>query len=179
MEAYTWKVWIFGPKAITGAILIAAFWAAGAIIQSALGRIASRSDPERRNVLLLAGRTTKGVLICIGAISALGTWGVNVTSLVAGLGLVGFALGFALRDALSNLLAGALILIYRPVRSGDHITVAGLEGDVAQIDLRYTMLQAEGKKILIPNSLLFSNSIVVRTAGKEGEEAEKVGQDKT
>ena len=70
---------------------------------------------------------------------------------MAGLGLTGFALGFAFRDVLSNLLAGFLILLYRPFRRSDLIDVTGLEEAVAQIDLRHTILDASDNKILIPN----------------------------
>jgi len=105
-------------------------------------------------------------LIVFGAVTALGTLGINVSALVAGLGLVGFALGFALMDIISNLLAWTLILIYRPFQHNDHISVAGFEGIVTEIDLRYITLQAEGKKILIPNSKLFTNAISVLDAKK-------------
>ncbi|MFA7098279.1 MAG: mechanosensitive ion channel domain-containing protein, partial [Gammaproteobacteria bacterium] len=98
-------------------------------------------------------------LIAVGAITALGTLGVNVAAMVAGLGLTGFALGFALKDMLSNLLAGVLILAYRPFRRGDRIAVAGFEGTVIGIDLRYTILQGEQRQFLIPNSVLLTNSI--------------------
>ena len=50
-----------------------------------------------------------------------GTVGVDVSALVAGLGLAGFAIGFALRDAVSNTLAGVLVLMYQPFRVGDDI----------------------------------------------------------
>jgi small conductance mechanosensitive channel len=90
-----------------------------------------------------------------------GTMGVDVTALVAGLGLTGFALGFALRDAVSNLLAGVLIILYQPFRSGDRIEVAGSAGRVVGINLRYTILDAGDRRILVPNSNLFSNSVVV------------------
>jgi small-conductance mechanosensitive channel len=85
----------------------------------------------------------------------------DVSALVAGLGLTGFALGFACRDILSNLLAGTLILIYRPFQRNDRIAVLGFEGIVIEIGLRYTALQAEDKKILIPNSNLFTNPVTV------------------
>ena len=78
-----------------------------------------------------------------------------------GLGLTGFALGFAFRDVLSNLLAGVLILLYRPFARGDRISVTGLEGVVTHIDLRYTNLEHEGNLMLIPNSNLFTNPITV------------------
>ena len=86
---------------------------------------------------------------------------VDVTALVAGLGLTGFALGFALKDLISNLLAGVLLLLYRPFQRGDHIDVAGFSGFVREIDLRYTTLEEEEKIYLVPNSLLLSKGIKV------------------
>jgi Mechanosensitive ion channel len=91
----------------------------------------------------------------------LGTVGINVSALVAGLGLTGFALGFALKDALSNMLAGVLILSYRPFRHGQRIEVSGYQGTFANIDFRYTTLQTEEKTILLPNANLFTNTMVV------------------
>ena len=88
-----------------------------------------------------------------------------MSALVAGLGLTGFALGFAFRDILSNVLAGVLLLIYRPFGYGDHISVTGLDGTVTHIDMRYTVLHDEGKTVLIPNSNLFTNPIVVSRPG--------------
>src|SRR5213083_2396837 len=96
-------------------------------------------------------------------VTALGTVGVNVTALVAGLGLTGFALGFAFRDVLSNLLAGLLLLVYRPFARHDLISETGYEGTVAGVDLRYTTLQRDDGKVLIPNSILFTNPIQLRS----------------
>ena len=75
--------------------------------------------------------------------------------------MTGFALGFAFRDVLSNVLAGVLILLYRPFRRGDKIRVTGFEGSVTNIDLRYTTIDAADRIILIPNSNLFTNPIEV------------------
>ncbi|MER3447526.1 MAG: hypothetical protein C4291_12135 [Candidatus Dadabacteria bacterium] len=57
------------------------------------------------------------------------------------MGLTGFAIGFALKDILSNFVAGILMLIYHPYRCSDYISVSGLGGTVIEIDLRYTTLQ--------------------------------------
>jgi len=83
---------------------------------------------------------------------------------VAGLGLGGFALGFALRDALSNFLAGLLILVYRPFRIGDYLSVSGCEGVVSEINLRYTVLQGEKEEMMVPNSVLFTTPLRVKNA---------------
>ena len=76
--------------------------------------------------------------------------------------------GFALKDALSNTLAGVLILIYQPFRRGDHIIISGFDGTVEQIDLRYTTLTSAGDKILIPNSTMFTNPIKVVGVSQSG-----------
>src|SRR3954463_6985292 len=90
----------------------------------------------------------------LGLVTALGTLGINITGIVAGLGLTGFALGFALQDSIANLLAGVMILIYRPFEPGDYIECAGFAGRVIRVDLRYTELDAEAECVLIPNSKL-------------------------
>jgi len=77
------------------------------------------------------------------------------------LGLTGFALGFGLKDILANVVSGVLILLYRPFGIDDRIIVAGLEGVVSEIDLRYTTLEQEEKTFLVPNSLLITNTITL------------------
>jgi small conductance mechanosensitive channel len=149
------------PRIALGLLLFAGFWFAGVLIRRFLTRLSHATDFNTGYVLRLAGRTCHIVLTAFGAITALGTVGVNVSALVAGLGLTGFALGFALKDVLANFLAGVLILLYRPFVLKDYIAVTGLEGIVTEIDLRYTTLEAEGKKYLIPNSVLFTNSITI------------------
>ena len=109
-------------------------------------------------------QTCRHGLLIVGAVTALGTAGVDTTAIVAGLGLSGFALGFALKDALANLVAGVLILIYRPYQVGDQVDVAGKQGTVKSIDLRYTELDADVGRVLIPNQSTFNNAVVVRAA---------------
>ena len=100
-------------------------------------------------------------LIVLGVITALGTLGVNIMGIVAGLGLTGFALGFALKDSIANLLAGVLILLYRPFEVGDRIDIGGLSGRVTHVDLRYTELDAEKERVLVPNSKMLTDPIKV------------------
>ncbi len=119
-------------------------------------------------MVLLVSQVVFYALLVLGLITSLGTMGVNVSALVAGLGIGGFALGFALRDAISNVLAGVLVLIYRPFRVGQHVSVAGFEGTVREINLRYTILVADGADHLIPNQILFTSPVKVRAAAREG-----------
>ncbi|MBI3804529.1 MAG: mechanosensitive ion channel [Nitrospirae bacterium] len=150
----------FAPKAGVALLVFIFFWVVSLLVEKMARQIGRRSHLSAE-LLTLIGRTTSLSLVVLGAITALGTAGINVSALVAGLGLTGFALGFALKDALANLLAGLLILIYRPFKRHDRISVAGFEGVVVETDLRYTTLQDETKTILIPNSTLFTNSIVL------------------
>lgn len=141
--------------AILGGFLIGAKAAEFAIVRA--GR-RTRVDPD---LIRLLGRTAQIAIVLFGAVTAFGTMGVNVGALIAGLGLSSFALGFALKDALSNLMAGVFILLYRPFRVGQRISVSGMEGNVLEINLRYTVLDGGDKRILIPNASLFTNVLTV------------------
>jgi len=112
-------------------------------------------------IVRLLGRTAKNLLILLGLITALGTLGADVSAMVAGLGLTGFALGFALKDILSNLISGILILLYEPFKLNDSIVVDKYEGKVVDINLRYTTISQAGNDVLVPNSFLFSKPISV------------------
>jgi small-conductance mechanosensitive channel len=164
------EVAVFIPRIGLGTVIFAAFWFAGVMLRRLLLRFSHGADFNTRFVVRLLARTASVALIVFGAVSALGTMGINVSALVAGLGLTGFALGFALKDVLSNFIAGVLILLYRPFELNDYVSVSGLEGTVTEIDLRYTTLEKQGQKFLIPNSILFTNSIGL-TQQKPGNDA--------
>jgi small conductance mechanosensitive channel len=150
----------WGPKLLAAVLIVIAFMILAHVAGGAIGTIAGRT---RVNVLItsLLARTARTTVLVVGIITGLGTLGVNISALVAGLGLTGFALGFALRDTISNVLAGVLLLIYRPFDLNDQVKVSGQEGLVTNIDLRYTTLESDENRILIPNSVLFTNPIVV------------------
>jgi small conductance mechanosensitive channel len=154
----------FGARLGLAALVLIGFWAAGALIPRIFGRFSARLGAGRQELLSLGTQVARVGLRIVGAITALGTVGVDVSALVAGLGLTGFALGFALKDALSNVLAGAMILFYRPFQAGSHITVSGYDGVVSQIDLRYTRLRTQAADVLLPNSTLLTNPITVHDA---------------
>ena len=150
-----------GLKVAGGLLVFVLFWLGGVLLRKLLQRISQRLEEGPRSAVSIFGQIGKSALILLGLLTALGTIGINISALVAGLGLTGFALGFALKDALSNFLAGMLLLIYQPFHIGDRIAVAGHEGEVISIDLRYTTLLSQGNRILIPNATLFTNAIRV------------------
>lgn len=152
---------VWAVKILLSVLLFLVFWFLSAVMKKVICRVGRKTDPDKESVLILIGGVTRTSLLVFGTITAMGTLGINVSALVAGLGLTGFALGFAFRDALSNILAGIMILLYHPFRRGDRVMITGLEGCVVGIDLRYTTLQNETKTFLIPNSVLLTNAIVV------------------
>jgi small conductance mechanosensitive channel len=149
------------PQLVSALLLLTAAWLGGVLVDRVIRRV-SGLHGLAPDLAAFLGRASRVVALVFGGVTVLGTIGVDVKALVAGLGLTGFALGFALRDIISNLLAGVLILLYRPFRRGDRISVAGSEGTVREIDLRYTRLEGDDHaQLLVPNSILFTNSIKV------------------
>jgi small-conductance mechanosensitive channel len=144
------------PAVMASIVIFILFWISGILTQFLITRLANKRglNPE---LLKLNGRTVKIGLIIFDLVTALGTIGINVSALVAGLGLT----GFALKDVVSNLIAGSMILLHRPFKVHDIIGVAGHEGKVINIDLRYKTIEADGKKVLIPNSTLFTKEISI------------------
>jgi small-conductance mechanosensitive channel len=151
---------LWAPRVIGVVLIFVVFFIFAKIMKKMITSAAERLEFDENLTSLLA-RLSNITLIIVGLITALGTIGINVSALVAGLGLTGFALGFAMKDTISNLLSGVLILLYRPFEKGNCIKVSGYAGIVVSIDLRYTELDSEGNKVLIPNSKLFTDPITI------------------
>jgi len=155
------KLISFTPRFVAGILIFCLFLILAFALGKILKNIFSKSGLDKV-VSSLVIRVLKWTVIIIGGITALGTFGINVQALVAGLGLTGFALGLAFKDFLSNTIAGILIIIHRPFKLGDTIKVSSFEGKVIDINLRYTVLEIEDKKIFIPNSQAMTTALIVR-----------------
>lgn len=106
----------------------------------------------------------KIVLYVLLASIVLTTLGVPSASIVAVIGTAGVAVGLALKDSLSNVAGGFIILLEKPFKIGDHIITNGEEGDVEKISILYTTLNTpDNKAVFIPNSNI-STSTVVNTS---------------
>mgnify|MGYP006128119081 CR=1 FL=1 len=146
--------------AVKGILILAAFWVVGVILLNVIRRL-GRARHVDEGLAEFLGRVVKVAALILGAITALSEMGIDVGALVAGLGLTGFAFGFAFKDIISNVLSGILIIIYKPFQVGDQIKIKAYDGNVVSIDLRYTVLNREGKLLYIPNALLFTDAIIV------------------
>lgn len=106
------------------------------------------------------GNVTKWLVMLLGAITILQTFGVEATSFAAVLASVGFAIGLALSGLLGGVAAGVMLLIFRPFKVGDFVKTAGEAGTVDEIGLfTVTLNTPDNRRIIVPNSSIFGGNI--------------------
>lgn len=104
--------------------------------------------------------TATYVIYIIGGVFILDIFGVNTASIIALLGAAGLAVGLALKDTLSNIAAGIMLLFLRPFRSGDFVEIGSVMGTVKEVNLFTTILETfDGLYISSPNSVIWGSSI--------------------
>lgn len=100
------------------------------------------------------------VILAVTIMAVLERFGVETTSLVAILGAMGLAIGLAMKDTLSNITAGIMLLVFRPFKVGNFVEVAGHAGTVKEISLFTTNIDTgDNKRIIVPNSAVWGSSI--------------------
>lgn len=155
----------FGLNNLIPAILVGAFfWALLWVTLRLLRRGFRRSRRIDSGVQQLLLRSTRLLIYAFGGIAVLAQLGINVTSLIAGLGILGLALGFAAKDTLENFIAGITILMDRPFRVGDNIQLQETFGTVQEITLRTTRVKTLNNQMaIIPNSKAISEKVINHT----------------
>ena len=161
IEELVSKVSMKAPSIILALGIFILFWIGGTIFKMIVRRIMDEKS-SHANISQVLSSIVKNLMLIVGLITALGTLGVNISAIVTGLGLTGFAFGFAFKDMLSNFISGVLIFIYEPFKLGDTIEVEGKTGKVINIIIRYVTIEAENQKILIPNSISVAKIIAVK-----------------
>lgn len=100
-------------------------------------------------------------IIAFTLIAVLGKVGIQTTSIIAVLGAAGLAVGLALQGSLSNFAAGVLLVVFRPLKAGEYVRVASVEGTVILVEIfSTTLLSADGHTIIIPNSNIIKDNII-------------------
>ena len=116
----------------------------------------STSALLKGSIVRLSGR----VILAIGVILVLSQLGINLGPVLAGLGIVGLVVGFALQDTLSNFAAGAMILAYQPFDIGDLVETAGVLGKVSDMNLvSTTIMTVDHQTLVVPNSKIWGDVI--------------------
>lgn len=108
----------------------------------------------------LLEQLTLWTVLIIGMITALQRF-FDVTAFLAGLGIIGFTVGFALQDVMKNFASGVILLLQQPFHVGETIGVKGFDGTILAIDLRSTEMRAlDGRIIILPNAEVLANPII-------------------
>jgi small conductance mechanosensitive channel len=141
------------------AILFAG-WIISAWLQrrvSALGRKHAQLDDMLFDFL---SAIVRYVVLGFAVLFVLNTFGVQTTSVVAIIGAAGLAIGLALQGTLSNIAAGVMLILFRPIKLGDFVDVGGVTGTVKSINLNFTELaDVSNAQVIIPNSAVWGNVI--------------------
>jgi small-conductance mechanosensitive channel len=156
------------PFVIAGLLVALAFYLAARLVKTAFLAATKRTHLDQRLRLLFSRLIVVG-LVVLGIFTALTVIipSFGFGDLIAGVGLTTFAIGFATKDILNNLLSGVLILWQQPFRIGDQIFVGTTLGKVEYIGVRATSLRKDdGELVLIPNGDMYSGTLVIRGAGE-------------
>lgn len=144
-------------------ILIIGRWLAGKI-STLVTRILEKNTVDITLVKFLEN-ITYYILLVVVIIAALGQLGINTTSFLTIVGAAGLAVGLALKDSLSNFASGVMLILFRPFRVNDYVTVGGVSGTVAGIALFTTTLNTpDNQRVIVPNSRITSDVITNVTA---------------
>lgn len=150
---------------ISGIINLIVFVLLGIAVEKLL-LFATRQKNLNQSFMYFIANICKYFFISVGILTLTAYLGIDIRGILTGLGLTGFALGFALKDALSNFISGIFILCYKPFTLDQTISIEinkGVisRGTVKSINLRYTTLENNQEIILVPNAILFTNAITI------------------
>ncbi|RYG91278.1 mechanosensitive ion channel [Loktanella sp. IMCC34160] len=151
---------VLGSVAGAIAILVAGFIVAGWLRRRivALGQRHKELDATLFNFL---GNISRYAVLIFAGLFVLNTFGIQTTSIVAVIGAAGLAIGLALQGTLSNVAAGVMIILFRPIKLGDFVEVNGQMGTVKDISLNYTELAtAANVQVIVPNAQVWGNTII-------------------
>lgn len=119
-----------------------------------------KMDGTERTLISALQSTLRFIIIFIGAVFVADSMGLDLTSLIAGLGISGFALALAAKDSISNFFGAITVLLDRPFKVGDWIVVGASEGEVMEINLRTTLIRTSADTIItMPNANLVNTPV--------------------
>jgi len=149
--------WLF--RGLIVVLILAGFKLLASLVQAGVRRAVKKARLSHLLQDTLVAGSAHLVLI-IGIIVALAQLGVQLGALVAGLGIAGFVIGFAMQNTLSNFAAGGMILVERPYDIGDEIEAGGATGTVKAMSLvATTILTADNQTLIVPNSKIWGDVI--------------------
>lgn len=132
-----------------------------AIIKRMILKLSKRSRKFTFIMAQLVWKLAAALIWVIAIVSVLGIFGIDLTPVLAGLGITGVVLGFALQESISSLFSGVMIAINAPFRVGDWVDIGDISGTVVSMDLMcVTLSSGDNKKITMNNKNVWGNTIV-------------------
>ena len=160
------KEWMAGSgvdlltNLLVSAVILLVGWVVIRLVDKALRKAMARANRKVLLVNFIVSAVTK-VGWAILLVTILSRLGVDVTPLIAGLGVTGFILGFAFQESLGNLASGLMIAVNEPFKVGDVVDAAGHTGSVLEVNMMATvMLTPDNKRIVLPNKGVWGGPIV-------------------
>jgi len=163
---YTEKLVAYAPKLLTVVIIIVVGYFVIKILTKLMEKFFHKVDFDRGAETFIENMV-RVLLWIVFLIIILANLGINVSGLIAGLGIMGFVVGFALKDTLGNLASGIFILFYKPFKVHDWVTVGGVTGEVLKVGIAACEFKAANQnKITIPNNKIWGDVIINLTGNK-------------
>lgn len=151
---------VLGKNLLLSLLVLLLSWLVCRIVRRMIDRAMSKIeklDPSIANIFYSVAR----VFIWLFAVLIiLDRFGVNTASILTVLGAAGLAVGLAMKDSLSNIAAGLMLLVLRPYKSGDYVDCSSVSGTIRQIGLFATeLITVDGMYILVPNSAILTSPV--------------------
>ena len=165
------------PSLVGAIIVIGVTWGVAKGVRYIAYTWAKQTEGDSSTELLI-GRLSYGGVWIVGFVIALGVMGLDFGALLGALGLTSVAIGFSLKDVLSNYISGVILLAARPFRINDQVVIGEYEGTITQIQLRATTMKTyDGRVVYIPNQEVFQASVINNTASPQRRSSVIVGID--
>ncbi|MCB1021432.1 MAG: mechanosensitive ion channel family protein [Acidobacteria bacterium] len=149
------------PDVVVACAVLIGFWLFYRVSSLAIRGLLTRSGIHTTLISMLVDNVYRYTVLGFGIIMAADQIGVNVGAALAGIGVVGIAVGFAAQDTLSNIIAGFLIFLDKPFMVGDWLHVADQVGEVAEITMRTTRIRTKNNTwVVIPNKKIIDEVLV-------------------
>lgn len=166
----------FMPRLAAALLVLAGFWLLLRVTQPALRAALQRAQFVDGLIRLLVDGVFRGAIFVLGVAMAMSQLGINITALLAGVGVAGIALGFAAQETVANMIAGFLIFWDRPFKIGDYITTEDQYGEVKEITLRTTRIRTlDNTYVVIPNKQIIGDTLVNHSMYGETRVVVKIG----
>jgi small conductance mechanosensitive channel len=150
----------YGTHVFGSLIFLLAVWAFALLLDRLLRRVLKDSTELDESYIAVIARTTRIVIVTLAGIAVLEELGVEISSLIAALGIFGFAIALGLRTPLANFFTGMMIYILKPYDEGDHIEGERVDGAVESIGAFHTVVVTpDGTHVSVPNSAMWARSI--------------------